>query len=264
MMVRERIIANAPFLFSFNEFVQFFENQYGEIKLKEVFEKVHTSKKCNVFLRQAFERRVRPGTDDYLAVIHSSTSFTFTNAETTSMAAAILLYSWNNSIGMIFRTSDDTYLNKVFFSILDKCDRYKTHISGSKNFFSHFYSHVYDHFESSRFANLQEEFDENLVSDDVSTLEGFESSEEDRWNEFQPSPEEEKRNFLEYYESQRPKKTAPKLKPRQSIIEGSNNKSAYFIRGELYCSSCHIPLDKAHRCQKCRAKYDFYGKRTSM
>lgn len=151
-MTKTDIIETVPFLLSFRELVNFFEKQYGELKLKEIFEKVETSKKVNRFLRETFERRVRPGTDDYLTVIHSSTSFTFAKAETIFMASSILLHKWNDAIGQTLQTSDDYYLNSVFFSILQKCDGYKTHISGASNFFTEYFSYLSDYIDNSRFA----------------------------------------------------------------------------------------------------------------
>lgn len=151
-MTKNDIIETVPFLLSFRELVNFFEKQYGEIKLKDIFEKVETSKKINKFLRETFERRVRPGTNDYLTVIHSSSSFTFAKAETIFMASAILLHKWNDAIGKTLQTSDDHYLNSVFFSLLQKCDAYKTHISSTTNFFTEFFNYLSDYIDNSRFG----------------------------------------------------------------------------------------------------------------
>lgn len=151
-MTKTDIIETAPFLLSFRELVNFFEKQYGELKLKDIFEKVETSKKVNKFLRETFERRVRPGTNDYLAVIHSSTSFTFAKAETVFMASSILLYKWNDAICQTLHTSGDYYLNNVFFSLLQKCDGYKTHISTTFNFFNDYFSYLSDYIDNSRFG----------------------------------------------------------------------------------------------------------------
>lgn len=115
-MTKNDIIETVPFLLSFRELVNFFEKQYGEITLKDFFEKVQTSNKLNKFLSETFERRVRPRTNDYLAVIHSGTSFTFAKAETIFMASAILLHTWDDAVGKTLQTRDDHYLNTVFFS----------------------------------------------------------------------------------------------------------------------------------------------------
>lgn len=151
-MTKTEIIETVPFLLSFRELVKFFEKQYGELKLNDIFEKVETSKKVNRFLRETFERRVRPGTNDFLAVIHSSTSFTFAKAETIFMASSILLYKWNDAIGQTLQTSDDHFLNNVFFSLLQKCDGYKTHISSSSNFFTEYFNYLSDYIDNSRFG----------------------------------------------------------------------------------------------------------------
>jgi hypothetical protein len=154
-MTKHDIIEKVPFLLSFRELVNFFEKQYGEIKLKDVFEKVKTSKKINKFLRETFERRVRPGTNDYLAVIHSSSSFTFAKAETIFMASALLLHTWDDAIGKTLQTRDDHYLNSVFFSLMEKCDGYKTHISSTSNFFTEYFNYLSNYIDNSRFGEGQ-------------------------------------------------------------------------------------------------------------
>lgn len=111
-----------PFLLSYRELVNFFEKQY----------------------RETFERRVRPGTNDYLAVIHSSTSFTFANAETIFMDSAILLHTKDDAVRKTLQTRDDHYLNTVFFSLMGKCDGYKTHISSASNFLTEYFNYLSD------------------------------------------------------------------------------------------------------------------------
>ena len=117
--------------------------------------KLKLQKKVNRFLRETFERRVRPGTNDYLAVIHSSSAFTFAMAETIFMATAILLHKWNDAIGQTLQNSDDHYLNSVFFSLLQKCNGYKTHISNTTNFFTEFFSYLSNYIDTSRFGTRQ-------------------------------------------------------------------------------------------------------------
>lgn len=151
-MSKNEIIETVPFLLSFREFNNFFEKQYGEQKLQDIFKKVHTSNKANAFLRETFERRVRPGTDDFLIVINSSSSFLFAKAETISVAAAILLHKWDDAIGKTLQTSDDYYLNKVFFSILEKCAGTKTHISSGFDFFSEFFAYLSNYIDHSIFG----------------------------------------------------------------------------------------------------------------
>jgi len=119
---KDDIIETEPFLLSFRELVNFFEKQY----------------------RETFERRVRPGTNDYLAEIHSSTSFTFAKAETIIMASAILLHTWDDTFDKTLQTRDDHYLNRVLFSLMGKCDGYKTHISSASNFFTEYFNYLSD------------------------------------------------------------------------------------------------------------------------
>lgn len=138
----QEIINNATFSDVLQIFVDFFQKQYGELKAKEISIKVYTSKKVNKFLSETNYRKIKPGTTDYLTVIHSSTNFTFSNAETISFAAVMLLHKWNIDVGIPNNLSTDYYLNTVFFSLLKKCDNFKTHISGHDNFFSRFNDYI--------------------------------------------------------------------------------------------------------------------------
>jgi hypothetical protein len=138
----QEIINNVTFSDVLQTFVDFFQKQYGELKAKEISIKVYTSKKVNKFLSETNYRKIKPGTTDYLTVIHSSTNFTFSNAETISFASVMLLHKWNIDVGIPNNLSTDYYLNTVFFSLLKKCDNFKTHISGHDNFFSRFNDYV--------------------------------------------------------------------------------------------------------------------------
>lgn len=268
-MTRNEIIETVPFLLSFREFVIFFERQYGEIKLKDIVEKVHTSKKCINFLRLTFDRKIRPGTDDYLTVIHSSSSFTFAKAETISMATAVLLHRWDDAIGKTLQTSDDFYLNKVFFSILEKCDRYKTHIATTSNFFTEFLLHLSNYVDNSRFANPAKELEET-DSLEIKTIEETQFINEELATDVQPTYEEEEQNMINYIYSITPAQSKPlvnKTKEQKNITiktEPKDKNSAYFIRGVLYCGTCHISLNKDSRCPKCKTKYDAFGKRSIL
>lgn len=68
-MEKNDIIERVPFAILFRELVSYCERQYGEVKVKDIFEKVQSSIKINSFLRDTFDRRVRPGTNDYLLVV---------------------------------------------------------------------------------------------------------------------------------------------------------------------------------------------------
>lgn len=124
------------------EFVSFYLKQYGEVKLKDISQKVHTSNKVQKFISEAKRLKIQLGTDDFLATIHSSTHFTFSKAETIAAASIILLCKWEQEVGKPNNLAEDLYLNKIFFRILNKCDGFKTHISNNRNFFERFYDHL--------------------------------------------------------------------------------------------------------------------------
>lgn len=138
----QEIINNAAFSEVLQVFVDFYQRQFGEIKAQDISVKVFTSKKVNKFLAEANSRKIKPGTTDYLTVIHSSSNFTFAKAETISLASVMLLHKWNVDVGIPNNISSDYYLNSVFFSLLKKCDAFKTHISGEDNFFVRFSGYI--------------------------------------------------------------------------------------------------------------------------
>jgi hypothetical protein len=135
-------------IFGFNhevvlkEFILFATRELGTIKMNEIIKKVNTSGKVSKFLLEARRINARLGSDDFLECIHASSSFTFSKAETISIAAITLLIKWNHEIGIPNDLSDDVYLNKRLFSILDKCEGYKAHINSAPNFFERYYNQI--------------------------------------------------------------------------------------------------------------------------
>lgn len=123
--MREFIINTVPFARLLGSFLSFFGVEYGQKLVEELGTKVYTSKKANKFLLETRQRRIKPGTDDYLRVIHSSSHFTFSKAENICFASIMLLHKWNIEVGVPAGISSDHYLNTVFFSMIDKCNRYK-------------------------------------------------------------------------------------------------------------------------------------------
>lgn len=140
----EQIASSVAFDLLWETFRQFYINEFGESKTIQIINKVHDSNKARKFLEETFKKKVRPGTDDFLIVIHSSTSFIFSKAEDVSLAGSFLLWKWNDRIGILLGISNDYFLNKVFFSLLDKCDKLKAHITGNPNFFARFYDSLYN------------------------------------------------------------------------------------------------------------------------
>ena len=124
------------------EFVSFFLNEYGEKRVRDISKKVHTSNRVQKLFKQAREINAPLGTDDYLGTIHSILAFTFAKPETISFASVILLSKWENEVGSPLGIADEEYLNKMFFRILEKCNSFKTNLSGQPNFFNRFFTYL--------------------------------------------------------------------------------------------------------------------------
>jgi hypothetical protein len=141
-MNNEVIIYGIEHKLILQEFISFATNEFGSITMNKIIKNVNTSGKVAKFLFEASRIRVRFVPDHFLGCIHSSTNFVFSNAETISIAAIALLMKWDHNIGEPSFLSDDIYLNMMFFSILEECDKYKTHINSAPNFFERFNNHI--------------------------------------------------------------------------------------------------------------------------
>lgn len=124
------------------EFMTFFLKEYGEKKVQDISKKVHSSNRVQKFLIEARQLQTQLGTDDFLGTIHSILQFTFAKPETVSLATIILLSKWENEIGTPLGIVDNKYLNHMFFRILEKCNKFKTNVSGRPNFFKLFYENL--------------------------------------------------------------------------------------------------------------------------
>jgi len=141
-MNKEVYIQSCENEFLLKEFLQFAVTEFGTIKINEIINKVNSSGKVSKFLFEAKRINLRLGTEDFLGCIHASGSFIFSKAESISIAAIILLKKWDYEIGKPNAISDNVFLNKRFFSILDKCDCFKSHIKSAPDFFMRFYNHL--------------------------------------------------------------------------------------------------------------------------
>jgi hypothetical protein len=135
-----------PFNTLFQEYVSLYLKGYGDKKAKDIADKVNKSNKCERFLQNAALTRIQPGSDDFVVTILSSTSFSFAKAETVCLASLLLMFRWQLETGIPNRIINEIQLNSVFFKIIDKCTKFKTHVSANENFFDEFYKHI---------ANLQ-------------------------------------------------------------------------------------------------------------
>lgn len=145
-MRRETLILGIEHEELLKEFLLYASGNLGSIKMDEIIKKVNTSGVVSKFMYEAGRIDLRLGTDDFLACIHSSRSFFFSKAETISIATIVLLKKWNYQIGEPNGLSNDIYLNKIFFSILDKCDGFKVHLKSNPNFFDRFNEHLIKNF----------------------------------------------------------------------------------------------------------------------
>ena len=128
----------------FQEYVSQYLKEYGEKKAKEIADSVNNSNKCNKFLVEANRLRFQVTADNFVGTVLSSISFSFSNAETVCLASLLLLFRWQLEIGIPFLITDDSNLSEMFFRIIDKCDKFKTHISTNQSFFKKFYAHLTD------------------------------------------------------------------------------------------------------------------------
>lgn len=142
VMKKEALIFGIEHEFLLKEFISFATMEFGSLKMNEIIKNVNTSGKVAKFLFEAKRISLRLGSDDFLGCIHSSTRFVFSKAETISIAAIAILMKWNHDAGDPCFLSDEIYLNTIFFSILDKCDGFKTHVGSIPNFFERFYNHL--------------------------------------------------------------------------------------------------------------------------
>lgn len=258
----EKIISSVRYVELSEVFYKFFIHELGHAKFMEVYKKVKTSNKIQTLLYDAKRDRIKLGTNDYLITLHSSTSFVFSKAEIIFLASVMVLGYWEDQIGKPNQFSDDIYMNRMFFELVSKCEAYKIHTSSSPNFFGKLCQFLNDIFSDRQIINLnedleesesferflcdqlQEEYDEIYDEDDEIPLESNESTNE--LNKFYTSP------FIS--ESQ-----------RESIannpIFANKGKPAYFIRGTLYCPTCHVTLDELKKCIKCKGHFNSYGKR---
>lgn len=149
------------------EFLSYSSRMLGEVKLNDIIQKVNSSNKMFQFLKEARKLNVQPGSDDFLACIHSSLSFTFAKAETIAIASIILLMKWNKEIVTPKLIPDNIYLNRRFFALLEKCDRYRTHLKSGPNFFEHFFDNLDVSLKRNVINSIQPEIKEEIWFDEI-------------------------------------------------------------------------------------------------
>ena len=127
-----------------SDFVKFSTKELGEIKIREINDKVNKSKRVAEFLKETRRLNKPMGTNDFLGCTHSIISFTFAKAEIISIASVLILERWNTSINIPNQIASNEYLREIFFRIIDKCNAYKINQNDSQNFFNRFYKYLED------------------------------------------------------------------------------------------------------------------------
>jgi hypothetical protein len=125
-----------------NDFVKYASNELGDVKVRDIVDKVNKSDKVRKFLFEANINKYRLGSDNFLGCIHSSVSFTFAKAETISIATILVLEKWNTLVNIPNQIADSDYIKEIFFRIIDKCDGFKLHLDSTQNFFARFYTYL--------------------------------------------------------------------------------------------------------------------------
>lgn len=118
-MKREFIEHGLPFVFVISEFFNHCDIELGKLKTNEIIKKIKSSKKVKNFIIESLEFNQRLSPLDFINCINSSSSFLFSNQYELAYANSILIHMWNEEVGSIYDLSDDIYLNKTLFSILD-------------------------------------------------------------------------------------------------------------------------------------------------
>lgn len=123
-----------------NDYCSYYIQAFGQIEFEKIASKIQSSTKIDNFLKETIKAKVRPTATDFLAVIHSVLYFTFSKPEKISIASIILLSRWNKFVAIPNDLSDNIYLNRTFFNIIDKSNSFKFHLSSGDNFFEKFKS----------------------------------------------------------------------------------------------------------------------------
>lgn len=125
-----------------DQYLEFVSQELGRIKIESIVEKIKKSSTVQKFLVECSRMGIRPGTKDFINCINQMRGFFFSGQETISIASVMLLGYWNIIIGAPLQLSDNNYLNRMFFSILDQCNNGKLHLNHRENLFERFFNHL--------------------------------------------------------------------------------------------------------------------------
>lgn len=156
------VIKRIPFREILDEFVSLYLKEYGEIQIKEISQKVHSSNSVHKFLQETNIVKAKPLRDDFLIVIHSIFYFTFAKAEKIAFGAIVALCKWQKEVAIPNNLEDNQHLNETFFGILEKCNGFKINLSNSETFFAKFYKQIDSKFDHKDFRLFEPD---NILSE---------------------------------------------------------------------------------------------------
>lgn len=125
-----------------DHFLEFASQELGRVKIESIVQKIKKSSTVQRFLIECSRARIKPGTKDFLACVNQMRGFFFSGQETISIASIMLLGYWNLNVGSPLLLSNNNYMNRMFFSILDQCNNGKLHINYNENLFERFFNHL--------------------------------------------------------------------------------------------------------------------------
>jgi hypothetical protein len=123
-----------PFARVFDVALTLYATLYGN-KLGEVSSKIEKSNVINSLLFKSQRDGIRLKPLDYMHTLNSSRSFILLNADHHFIASIIILSKWHDVVGQPRDLSDDEYLNTMFFDLLQRYDRQRSHVTNKVSYF---------------------------------------------------------------------------------------------------------------------------------
>lgn len=100
---------------AFNYYIR----EYGEVKLRKIYEKIMTSNKVSGFISKVKFMNVVPGSKDYLACLNEIPYFIFSKPATIAVGAFFFLQRWNSEVNTHGFLLDDDGLHQRAMGILN-------------------------------------------------------------------------------------------------------------------------------------------------
>ena len=100
---------------AFNYYIR----EYGEVKLRKIYEKIMTSNKVSGFISKVKFMNIVPGSKDYLACLNEIPYFLFSKPATIAVGAFFFLQRWNSEVNIHGFLLDDAGLHQRAMGILN-------------------------------------------------------------------------------------------------------------------------------------------------